>query len=125
MKNSHGIVSALLGFFLLWGAPYSYGTDGFVKGTVEFVRVHEAAYNTNWTPPMFWFSLDGVASAGTCPTWSGRVLFVAQSKEAYMMVLSAQLTGKQVAVYWIDDASRPNGLCRAEYMTTGNPPPLF
>ena len=111
---------------LLW-APYTFPATGFVKGTVEFARVHDGAVvGAAWAPPRFWFSLTGITSAGGCPTWSlnGKVLFASETKEAYLAVLSAYMTGRELAVYW-DDTQILNGLCRAGQITIGNPPPTF
>jgi hypothetical protein len=105
----------------------TYAATGFVKATVEFARVHDGTViGAGWAPPRFWFTLTGVTGAGGCPTWSlnGKVLFVSETREAYLAVLSAYMTGKELAVYW-DDTQLLNGICRAGQITIGNPPPLF
>jgi len=125
MNLKRNLSAALVIFAWLWLPVGSFAATGFVKGTAEWVRIHDATVIPSWSPPRFWFSLNGVTSAGGCPTWvGGRVLFVSESKEAYMTVLSAQMTGKEIAVYW-DDAQQVAGWCRAGYITIGDPPPLF
>jgi hypothetical protein len=122
LKRNLGAALAMLGWLCL---PIgSHAATGFVKGTVEWVRIHDATVIPSWSPPRFWFSLNGVTSAGGCPAWvGGRVLFVSESKEAYNAVLIAQMTGKEIAVYW-DDAQTVFW-CRAGYITVGNQPPMF
>lgn len=111
---------------LLSMATAASATGGFSKGQVEFVRTHDGTgvSGPGWAPPRFWFTLKGVSSAGTCKTWNGKVLFVANDRQALAVVLAAQAAGLEVAVYW-DDTQLTNGWCTAQYMTTGNPAPLY
>lgn len=102
-----------------------FAGGGIVSGTIQYYRLHNATTVPGWTPPKFWFTLNGVNSAGACPTWGGNVLFVAESKEELALIMSAYATGSAVAVA-VDDANKDSsGYCKAEYMTAGNPPPLM
>src|SRR6266446_4863957 len=128
MKRNMKFERTLVTFLLMCGAFsfsfFAHGATGIVKGTVEFVRIHDAAW-PDFAPPRFWFTLNGVTSAGACVTWTaGKIAFVSESKEAYAPILSAQITGKEVAVYF-NDAITILGWCRAGYITRGNPPPLY
>ncbi len=107
-------------------ATQSLAATGFVKGQVEFVRTHDAAFSPGWSPPKFWFSLKGVTQAGTCPKWvNGSVLIVSDDKQTLALVLMAQGSGSEVAVGF-DDAYLVNGLCHAaQYVTIGNPAPAY
>ena len=58
-----------------------FATTGSVTGTVQYYRVHDSTMNPAWAPPLFWFTLNDVTSAGTCVLFNGNVLFVASSKE--------------------------------------------
>lgn len=99
--------------------------SGYAKGQVEFIRTHDGAVSPGWEAPKFWFSLKGGTSAGTCRAWAtGTVLFVGTDKQMLSLVLSAQATGQEVAVYW-DDTRLVNGFCTAGYITIGNPAPAF
>jgi len=107
-------------------SPLACYGDGFVKGTVEFIRIHDAASNPSWAPPRFWFTLNGVTSAGGClVNWHGRVLFAAESKEFYATVLTAYMTGKELAVFYRESETAQGGYCRSVYITIGDPPPMF
>jgi hypothetical protein len=125
MKFKRDLAVALLTSAALLSPVASHAADGFVKGTVEFMRLHDGTVNPTWTPPRFWFALTGVLTAGVCPaTWNARIVFVGDSKEAYLTVLGAFMTGREVAVYF-DDTLLANGSCRAAAITLGDPPPLF
>lgn len=125
MSRVMAIVSACM---CVVASSMAGAATGLVKGTVEFVRVHDVAISgQGWAPPTFWFSLNGVGAQGACGTWAqgaGRVLFVGRTREAYLAVLSASMAGKEIAVFW-DDTQQVNGLCIAGWITQGNPPPLF
>ena len=125
VKSKKTIAVFLMLCGTLLSSPPSYAGAGFVKGTVEHVRTHDATAQPAWAPPRFWFSLNGVTSAGTCYAWiNGRILFVSESKDALATVLSAYMAGKEIAVAF-DDTQTYVGICRAGYITLGNPPPLF
>ncbi len=99
---------------------------GVVKGQVEFVRSHDAAQQPAWAPPVFWFTLKGVTQAGACATFfspSHTVLFVASDKDAYALVIAAEVSGQEIEVTF-DDAKLINGFCSISYVTIGNPAPL-
>lgn len=100
----------------------SFAAAGIQKGTVEYVRVHDTQHG-GWQPPMFWFTLNGVTNAASCATWQGNVLFIADSEYMLTLLLSTQISGKEIAVRY-DDSRKTNGFCRADYVTTGNPPSL-
>lgn len=98
--------------------------NGFVKGTVEYIRVHDTQ-NLNWKPPIFWLTLNGVTSAGQCKTWAGNVLFVMDSEAALSLALSAYMSGKEVAIRYDDEKlNSENHWCKAQYITLGEPAPL-
>jgi hypothetical protein len=97
--------------------------SGFRIATVEYVRVYDTSVG-GLAPPRFGFTLTGVTSAAGCPIWNGRILFIGNSKEALFVVMTAQLTGREVAVYF-DDTSQVSGCCIARVVTTGSPPPEF
>ncbi len=114
--------SVLLSFFL---ANTAFAVTGFVKGSVQYVRVHDGDIYTTWKPPKFWFTLNGVTSAGSCPTWHGNILFSMESDTAYSMVLAAQMASKEIAVHYDDSKLHTDGnYCKGVYVTSGNPPPL-
>ena len=98
--------------------------SGFVKGQVEFVRTHDAAFNSTWAPPQFWFSLKGVSQAASCAKWNNSVLFVMSDKQALSIILTAQASGQEIAVAY-DDTRLSNGWCAGNYITIGNPAPLY
>jgi len=78
--------------------------DAYVVGKVEYIRVHDPAIaGGGWAPPSFWFTLSGAAMP-SCPRWNGRALLVGTSKETLSLVLSAQLTGRQIGVYYVDSS---------------------
>ena len=114
-----------LGLASAFVATQSLAATGFVKGQVEFVRTHDGALHPAWAPPKFWFSLKGVTQAGSCPTWvNGSVLIVADDKQTLALVLMAQGSGSEIAVGF-DDTYLVNGLCHAQYVTSGNPAPTY
>ncbi|MDC5855190.1 hypothetical protein [Vibrio europaeus] len=96
----------------------------FVSGEIEYVRTHDGDAQPTWRPPVFWFTLQGVAEAGSCPTWSGSVLFASRDSAAYSMILGAFMANKPVAVAYDDTLRFGGGWCVASYITLGNPPPL-
>jgi len=98
---------------------------GHKKGTVQYIRVHDAMEHPAWAPPIFWFTLNGVTSAGTCPVWNGNVLFAMDSEQAMSIVLAAQMAVRDVAIRF-DDAKKHSGdhWCKATYITIGENVPL-
>lgn len=96
----------------------------FVSGQIEYVRTHDGDVLPMWRPPAFWFTLQGVAEAGSCPTWGGTVLFVSKDSATYSMILGAFMAGKPVAVAYDDSVRFTGDWCVANYITLGNPPPL-
>ena len=99
---------------------------GVTKGQVQFVRSHDAAQQPAWAPPIFWFTLKGVSQAGACATVefsTASVLFVASDKDAYALVIAAEVSGQEIEVNF-DDAKLINGFCSISYVTIGNPAPL-
>jgi hypothetical protein len=109
-------------FFLLLVSFVSFAESGYRKGTVEYVRVHGAAEHSAWAPPIFWFTLDGVASAGSCKAYHGNVLFVMDSQAALSLVLAAEMSGREISVRY-DDAilNVEDYWCKATYVTIGDP----
>jgi hypothetical protein len=115
----------ILLLIVLVSCQFSFAETGYKKGTGLNVRVHNGDIYTSWKPPKFWFTLKSVASAGTCKTWNGSVLFSMDSDMAYSMILAAQMAGKEVAVHYNDAQLHSDGhYCKAVYITSGNPPPL-
>jgi len=113
------IMKALVLCFFVSNA---YATAAYVKGKVEFMRVHHMQ-QAGWAPPIFWFTLQGISTAGTCKLWYNNVLFVGDSDQMNAMILSAYMSGKEVAVYY-DDLALTSGYCKAQYVTLGDPAPL-
>ena len=111
-------------FSILLFSICTYAASGFVKGTVKYIRIHDPNTYGAWTPPKFWFALEGVESAGNCPVWHGSVLFYMDTKEAYSMVLGSYIANKEIAVSY-NDTTIVNGYCIARYITVGEPPPLY
>lgn len=105
-------------------ASLSFAETGARIGKIEYIRVHD--HNTaNWEPPVFWFTIEGVTSAGSCQQWGdGKVLFVGDSEQMLSMVMSAYIAGLDVLVNY-DDELLTNIYCRARYVTFGNPPPNY
>ena len=94
---------------------------GVVKGKIQYIRVHEPQHG-EWAPPVFWFSLEGVNSHGTCKTWHGNVLLTAEHDYFFSMVLATQAQNAEIAVFIDPQKTGAGGFCRAVYLTTGNPP---
>jgi len=108
---------------LTFASSNGYAAGGWVKGSVEFVRTHDADYyaNTNnWAPPYAWVTLTGVTQAGSCLTWNGRVLFVTSDVQAFALATSALKSGNVLSIAF-DDAILKNGFCRALHMTIRGP----
>lgn len=103
-----------------------FAAAGHVKGTVQYIRVHNGDIYTDWKPPIFWFTLNGVTSAGSCPRWNGNILLVAKSEMEFSLILAAQASGKEIAARFDDTArmTHSNSWCVATHITSGNPPPL-
>lgn len=112
----------LFAFVVFWTSCSFAG--GIVSGNVEFVRTHNATALPSWSPPSFWFTLKGVANAGSCPKWNGKVLFVAKDAQALELVIAAIQSNQQIAVAF-DDHKLINSYCSADYITIGNPAPLY
>lgn len=106
---------------LLISAPVLAGS-GSKSGVVEYIRTHDGSIHSGWEAPIFWFTLAGVTSAGSCGTWNGRVLFVMDSDHAYSMILAAHMAGKEIGLRY-DDAHRASAsnYCKATYITLGSP----
>ena len=103
-----------------------WAASGYVKGQVEYIRIHDkAAHGSSWTPPIFWFTLKGVTSAGNCTLFDGEVLFVMDTAEAYSMIMGAFMANKEVSVRYDDQIHASRNYCKATFATIGNPPPLF
>jgi hypothetical protein len=103
---------------------FSFAESGYRSGAVEYVRVHDESIGPAWTPPVFWFSLEGVNTAGSCPRWGNNVLFVANNEYTYSMILAAYMSGKEVALSYDDSFRNSANYCVARHTTLGNPPPL-
>jgi len=88
------------------------------------MRVHSPSTHPAWVPPKFWFTLEGVSSAGNCPLWEGNLLFYMDTKEAYSLLMGAYMANKEIAVAY-DDTKLVNYHCVAMYITIGDPPPLY
>jgi len=115
------IITGVLVLFLL--SSIAYAETGFVKGKIEYMRVHNKQL-VGWKPPLFWFTLVGVTSAGSCDVWQGNVLFVGDSNQMNSMVLTAYMAEKEITVAY-NDADLITSMCKAGYITVGNPPPLL
>lgn len=121
--SSYFAVAAAL--FLGLFPTLGMAAPGYVKGVVELIRTHNAEMHPGWAPPKFWFTLKGVNQAGNCPKWAnGSVLFVMNDKQALAMILSAQASMQEVAVYFTDD-QLSLGWCTASFITLGSPAPLY
>ncbi len=111
---------------LMFVSAYSFSAQGTVKGKIEYVRIHDGNVHALWKPPTFWFTLQGVSSAGSCGTWNGNVLFVMDSEQAYSMILAAYMADKEISVHYIDTIPAQDGrFCKATQATMGDPPPLM
>jgi hypothetical protein len=95
--------------------------DGHTKGTIEYIRLLNDTVYPGWGSQRFWFSLHGITSLGSCGLAYDRPILIGEGKDAYAMVLSAYLTGKEVAVLWSDSA-KYGSYCRAGGITMGDPP---
>jgi hypothetical protein len=113
-------VFAMLSLFLSVNA---HASEGFVKGQVDLIRSHSAVTDPAWAPPNAWFSLKGVSQAGACGKWYESVLFVVSDKQALAMVMAAQASNQEVAVFFRDTVL-VNGYCVAAYVTIGSSVPL-
>ena len=110
---------------LLLTTSNAFAVKGYVKGTVEFIRVHGDYSGHQWKPPVFWFTLNGVTSAGNCPKWGNKnVLFVGTSDFAYSMVLANYSSGKEISLSFDDSIKNASNFCIARHITAGDPPPL-
>ncbi len=107
-------------------ASFSVAEIGHLKGKVQNIRIHDGNVHQGWTPPVFWFTLKGVSSAGKCKLWNGNVLFVMETEAAYSLILATQMADKEIAIRY-DDTVLNSGQywCKATYITTGNPAPLY
>lgn len=122
--------SKIIKYFLfvlitIWSS-YSVA-DGIVKGKVEFIRTHDATAIPSWSPPLFWFTLKGVTSAGTCKKWvDGKILFAAKDTQTLNLVMAAIQTNKEIAVSFKESNLQADGYCTINYITIGNPvAPLY
>ena len=114
----------LLFLSILLFSVSTYAASGFVKGKIKYIRIHDPSAHAVWTPPKFWFTLEGVESVGNCPVWEGHILFYMDTKEAYSMVLGAHMANKEIAVAY-EDTMIKNYACIGKYITVGEPPPLY
>ena len=80
-------------------------------------------HSSNWAPPIFWLTIEGVTSAGGCKKYANNVLFVMDTEQAYSMAMAAFMAEKEVALRYDDAILAPSTYCKATYMTVGNPPP--
>ena len=122
MKHIIQLISASILFAL--SSSTLLAEAGFVKGTIKNIRVHDAQAHPVWAPPIFWFSLNTQNTSGSCTKWYGDTLFVASHDSFLSIILSKQAQGEEVAIHYDDQVTR-NGFCVAQYITTGNPPPLY
>jgi hypothetical protein len=106
---------------LLLSCPALAGA-GSQSGVVEYIRTHDGSIHTGWEVPIFWFTLAGVTSAGSCGTWNGRVLFVMDTDHAYSMILAAHMAGKEIGLRYDDGQRAPSSnYCKATHITLGSP----
>ncbi|MDW6004200.1 hypothetical protein [Vibrio mangrovi] len=122
MFNKNILLTILL-IFLSTYTLTAKAEAGRREGTIQYIRVHEAQEYPDWAPPMFWFTLNEVADAGTCPLWNGRVLFAMSSNMALSLILSANMADKTLSVKY-DDTKRNGSWCKATYVTLGKDAPL-
>ncbi len=114
-------------FVVVLFPAFANAATGFVKGKVQYIRVHDTEVHTSvWSPPSFWFTLEASGSAGDCGKWNGNIGFAMDTEQAYSMVLGAFMAGKEIAVRYDDSLriSENNGWCKATNVTIGDPPPL-
>jgi hypothetical protein len=123
MKKLIAVCLVITGIF---AGSSANAQTGFVKGKVEFIRTHDASQIPVWSPPAFWFTLKGVSKAGACPKFGdGKILFVAQDKQAFDLISAALNGGKEIAVAFNDTVLANDGWCASSYITIGSPAPLF
>jgi hypothetical protein len=97
--RKNNMAAVLVAVASLFSSLASHAADGFIKATVEYVRVHDRTWAGGaWSPPVF-------------------------TRESFLTVLSAQMTGKEIAIYY-NDTLQALGYCKAGYITVGDPPPL-
>lgn len=108
---------------LFLASTSAISSAGIVKGEIKNIRVHDPLiHSADWAPPIFWFTLEGVTTAGTCNALDGNTMFVMDSDQAYSMILGAYMAGKEVAVRFDDTMRAPNAQwCKATHITIGNP----
>jgi len=94
----------------------------FAVGVVDAVRTHDAVAQPQWAPPMYWITLKGVTSAGTCGKFGSEVMFVGTDYSSFAMAVKAETSALPVSVAY-SDTDLVNGYCRIEYLSMGNPPP--
>lgn len=100
----------------------AFAETGYKKGQVQYIRVHGEAEHASWAPPIFWFTLEGVTSAGACKLWNGNVLFVMDSNAALTMVLAAEMADKELVAHFDDTKlNKDNYWCKATFVTLGDP----
>lgn len=104
-------------------AGFAHAEAGYKKGKVKNIRTHHLN-QSSWPQPMFWFTVEGVATAGNCPQWHGNILFVGDSEQVLSMVLATYMSGGELAVRYDDSLKAPSGHCFAQYVTLGDPAPL-
>lgn len=114
-------------FSLFLFSSLAHSAAGIVSGSVKHIRIHDkTAHSSHWAPPAFWFSLEGVNSAGQCKKYRDTVLFVMDTEQAYSMIMAAFMAGKEISVRYDEDVKADGSdYCRATYVTLGNPPPLY
>lgn len=111
---------------VLSSSTMTHAAVGYKKGKVEYIRSHNTVtHSATWAPPNFWFTLEGVSSAGTCKTWHGNVLFAMDNEQSYSMILSAYMADKEISIRYDDANKNAHGWCNSTHVTVGNPPPLF
>jgi hypothetical protein len=109
-------IRQLAGLILIFTFSNS-GFAGKVTGTVERIRVHGPEHTGGrWSPPLFWFTLNEVESAGSCATFGDNVLWVAEHEYFLSILLAAQSSGKEIEVNY-DEDTIVNTYCRALYIT--------
>ena len=98
-----------------------FAATGNVSGTVQYLRTHNAANEPAWAPPLFWFTLTGVTSAGACTKGTTpSVVFIGDDTQALAIITSALASGELITVHY-DDTKLINAACVAEYITVGSP----
>lgn len=115
---------SVLTFTLIFLSSSAFSEAGYRKGTIQYIRTHDESIGEAWESPTFWFTLNGVAEAGSCPKWGGNILFVANTPQAYSMIMASFMAGKEVAVRYDDTHQNAAAYCVVKHITVGNPPPL-